>query len=90
MELETAVIFADVTRANRGLWAAVAVAVAFLAVAAVVILEGHDAAGIVIASVDIVSIVAVFIYGTESRRRERNEKAQAVPDPSELTPPSPR
>ncbi len=90
MELEKAVIFGDVARANRGLWVAAGVAIAILVVAALVILEGHDTAGIVIASVDIGSIVAVFIYGTESRRRERNEKAQAVPDPSELTPPSPR
>ena len=87
MELEKAVIFGDVNRANRGLWAAAAVALAFLIVAAVVILEGHDAAGIVIASVDIGSIVGVFVYGTETRRRERKEKAQSVPDPSQLMPP---
>lgn len=88
MELEKAVILGDVSRSNRGLWMAGSGVIAVLVVAAVVILTGHDTAGIVIASVDIGSIVAVFIYGTESRRRERNEKARAVPDPSELTPPS--
>lgn len=90
MELEEAVIFGDVARANRGLWVAASVAIAFLVVAAVVILTGHEIAGIILASVDIASIVGVFIYGTESRRRERNEKAQAVPDPRQLRPPSVR
>jgi hypothetical protein len=40
---------------------------------------GHDWAGGTIATGSLASVVGVFIYGTKSRKQERERKAQAEP-----------
>ncbi|MDP2983244.1 MAG: DUF2335 domain-containing protein [Candidatus Latescibacter sp.] len=42
------------------------------------ILQGHDEAGATIGGASLVSLVSVFIYGTRSRRKEREEKARTM------------
>gem|GEM_PF-4507155 len=61
-------------RSWAGLIAGAFVAVLFLGVAALLVSTGHDLAGVAIGTTTLVSIVGTFIYGTESRRRERTTK----------------
>lgn len=55
-------------RASMGLAAGLLVAVLFLVVSAWLINDGHDVAGAVIGSVDLVALTAVFVLG----RRDSN------------------
>lgn len=80
--LEKTVIVGDSRRAFCGLWAGVFVAICFLTGAVFLIYMGHDIAGGVVAGLDIVSLVAVFVYGTVSRRAERIEKASIMSQPT--------
>ncbi len=73
--LEKTVVIGDGRRAMFGLGAGLFVAIAVLGVAAFLIYNGHDAAGTIIGGLDIVSLVAVFVYGSVSRRAERSGKA---------------
>lgn len=83
MTLENRVIDADIGRANRGLIAGLVVALAFGAGSFVVILSGQAVAGGIIGSIDIVALVGTFIYGTEARRRERQDAARAFSAPED-------
>lgn len=76
MSLESQVVAADIKRSNRGLICGVIVSLAFLAGAMALILAGHDTAGIAIASVDIIGLAGVFVYGSLNRRRERSDQRQ--------------
>ncbi len=78
MVLERKVVEADATRAREGLYAGVIVALAFLGVAAFLINGGHDVAGGILGTVDIASLVGVFVYGTIQRREERKDRAQIM------------
>ncbi len=60
-------------RSMAGLIAGFVVAVSVLAGAAWLIDSGHDAAGIILGSVDLVGLVAVFVLG----RRNGNDQASA-------------
>jgi uncharacterized membrane protein len=81
IDLEKAVVDADIKRANRGLAAGIVVALAFGAGAFVLILSGHDLVGAVIGGGDLVALVGTFVYGTESRRRERQKRAEMFKPP---------
>lgn len=83
--LERTVIIGDSKRANQGLWVGGTIAFLFLVGAVFLIYNGHDWAGGILASVDLVSIVGVFIYGTVSRRSERIQKAKTM-NPSTQNP----
>ncbi len=78
MALESKVVDADVKRAKEGLYAGVIVALAFLGVAAFLINAGHDIAGGILGTVDIASLVGVFVYGTVMRRGERKDRVQMM------------
>jgi uncharacterized membrane protein len=84
--MESIVIRGDSRRATCGLWIGAAVAACFLGGGIFLIYEGHDWAGITIAGLDIVSLVSVFVYGSNSRRQERSEKAQAINKPKKTKP----
>jgi uncharacterized membrane protein len=79
-ELEKTVVFGGATRAKNGLIAGVFIAVLFLAVSAWLIFTGHDIAGTVLGSVDLVALVTVFVVGRDSQKRERVEKAKIRED----------
>ena len=53
-------------------------ALTFAAVGGWAIHEKHDWAGATISTVSLVSLVGVFIYGTVTRRNEREEKVRAM------------
>lgn len=85
-ELEKTVVEADVRRANWGLAAGFVVAMAGFGVSAVFALTGYQAAGAVIAGLEIPTLAGLFVYGQITRKQERVEKAKlmtgqpAVPD----------
>jgi len=77
MALENRVIDADIRRANSGLIAGLVVALVFGAGSFVLVLSGYALVGGIIGTGDIVALAGTFVYGTESRRRERRDRAQA-------------
>jgi len=78
MALERAVVDADIKRSNRGLAAGLTVALAGLGASFLMVNSGHDTAGIVMGSLDLGSLVAVFVYGTVSRRSERQDRRKIL------------
>ena len=81
MDLESRVINADIKRANRGLIAGVVVALAFGAGSFILILSGYEVVGTILGTTDIVGLVATFVYGTESRRKERRDRLNMFGSP---------
>jgi uncharacterized membrane protein len=82
-ELERKVVFGDSRRAFCGLWVGGFVVLCVLAGAVYLIDRGHDVAGAIIAGIDVVGLVSVFIYGTVSRRTERIKKSATMQEPSD-------
>lgn len=78
MELEKAVVFGDGQRSWTGLILGFVIACLFLGSSTYIIVQGHDFAGGSLASVGLVSLVSVFVYGTNMRAQEREEKRKAL------------
>ncbi len=76
--LERIAIRGDARRANLGLACGFVVALAGLGVSGFLIYSGHEVGGTILGSIDFVGLVGVFVYGTESRRRERTAKAEIM------------
>ncbi len=71
---EDKAISGDTTRANIGLCLGFVLCVAFLGASYLLVRDGHELAGSILGGVDIVSLAGVFVYGTASRARERENK----------------
>ncbi|MBI3922627.1 MAG: DUF2335 domain-containing protein [Armatimonadetes bacterium] len=78
MSLEKMVIQGDHQRANCGLGLAFTLSMAFLAVSYLLVRDGHEVAGGVLGTVDLVGLASAFIYGTKQRREERERKAEQL------------
>ncbi|MDQ2732066.1 MAG: hypothetical protein M3Y56_10430 [Armatimonadota bacterium] len=65
--------------------AGLTVALSFLACSTFLIATGHDAAGGLLGTVDIVALVTAFIYGANNRKQERIVKAQVRSELKEQT-----
>ncbi len=76
--LEKTVIVGDSKRANCGLWIGAFVVLCLLGGSVFLIINDHDWAGTVIAGLDIVSLVGVFVYGSNNRRQERIKKTEIM------------
>lgn len=74
MGLEKHVIHADVRRASAGLIAAFLFGVLVLIAAVMLILNGYEGAGVTAIVVEFLVFGGAFLYGSETRRRERNRK----------------
>lgn len=70
------------SRSWWGLFLGFSIAVIALGASALLVLKGHSAAGITIASIDIVGLAAVFVYGKADQRRERIQKESQTKLPS--------
>ncbi len=79
MALESTVIGSDVKRANAGLIAGFTIAVLFLVASVFLIHEGHDIAGTVIGTVDIVGLVTAFLTGTHKRQQNLQGRRDGAP-----------
>jgi uncharacterized membrane protein len=78
MELEKAVVFGDGRRSWVGLLLGFIIACLFLGSSTYIIVQGHDLAGGILGGSGLVSLVSVFIYGTNARSKERAEKRDAL------------
>lgn len=84
MDLEKTVIKGDDRRANWGLGTGFTIGIVILVFSFIAILYGHDAAGTVLGSVDLVALVSVFVYGRSARMKElerRNQKTEVLKKP---------
>lgn len=79
--IESTVITAQTGQSGRGQILGFIVALVCLFLSFIAIMQGHEIAGTIIGSIDLVSLVAVFVLGTQSQRRSLQEKARAVPLP---------
>jgi uncharacterized membrane protein len=73
--LERIVVAGGSRRANIGMWLGFIISIVVLALSAALILKGHEVAGTVIGSVDLVSLATVFVVGRVDQRTERVQKA---------------
>lgn len=74
MELERKVIFGDSRRANWGLFCGYSFGLVVLALSYMLIRDGHDIAGTILGTTDLVALLSVFIYGTNVKRQERERR----------------
>ncbi len=77
IELEKAVIHAEIRQSRWGLIAAIAFVLSSIISGSILVLMGHDWAGFGVATTSIATVAATFVYGTNSRRQERERKAGA-------------
>ena len=78
MALETAVVQSDISRSKQGLLAGFVLGPASVAAGGILVGLGHDWAGAAFVGVPMVSLVGTFVYGTNSRRKERESKAKLM------------
>lgn len=78
ISLEKAVIEGDNKRANWGLGSATIISLAVLGVSGLLAMNNRESVAAVLAGVDIAALAGVFIYGTNSRKQERIEKAKLM------------
>lgn len=81
IELETTVIKGDNKRANWGLITGFTIGVLIIVLSFILIREGHDTAGTILGSIDLVGLVGVFVFGRSRRVQEvqrRQQKNQTV------------
>lgn len=72
IDLERRIIVSDQRRSWGGLVAGVFLALAVLTIAAVLTLNGHEAVGAIIGSVDVASVAAVFLVERRAARLEED------------------
>lgn len=84
MELETRVIKSDIVRSWGGLAAGFVIALAFLGCGSTLVAYGHDTAGATLATASLAGLVGVFVYGTKSQRKEREQKAKIMAEAKKL------
>ncbi len=74
--LERTVIEGGAKRAHRGLTLGFVSFVLLLVAAFVLVLTGHDTAGIAFIGIDVAGLVGSFIFGSLRQMRERSQKFQ--------------
>ncbi len=80
MKMEDTVITTQQIQSGRGQNYALIVALSFLFVAGLCVLMGHDVAGGVLGSVDVLGIVTVFITGNAKKGNSLKQKELSTPD----------
>ena len=76
-ELESSVVKKENYRATLGVFCGLAIGIAGIAGGCYVALQGQPTAGATIAGLSLSSLVGTFIYGTKTRREERERRQQA-------------
>ena len=72
--LEKTVIEADARNATLGVLCALTITIGFLILAGFAIYSGQSIAAAIISAISITGLVGTFIYGTRSRKQEREHK----------------
>ncbi len=81
IDLESTVIKGDDRRANWGLVTGFTIGIVIIVLSFILILYGHDLAGTILGTVDLVGLIGVFVYGRTVRLKElqrRDEKNQQL------------
>jgi hypothetical protein len=86
-KLENAVILGGLAHEKLGVIIGGIIAVTAILTGGVVAALGSQWAGATIATAAVISLVGVFVYGTDSRRKERETKAQTQQKIAEETAP---
>ena len=81
MALEKHVVTGDSRRSYLGLILGFIIALTFLGGGIFLIYSGHTFSGLLLGGLDLVSLVSVFVIGTNSRKAERERKAATMPRP---------
>lgn len=79
IQLEKTVILGDSRRSYMGLILAFLLSAAIIGGGIYLIINDHDWAGGLLIGLDLVGLATVFVYGTRSRRAEREQKAEGMP-----------
>ena len=79
IQMERTVILGDSKRSYLGLGAAFILSAMVILGGIYVIVVGHPWAGATLVGINIVGLAGVFIYGTNSRRAERERKDERMP-----------
>ena len=77
--MEETVVTGDAARSYLGLILGFFIALAVLGCGTFVIIRGFEWHGVSLIIADVIGLAGVFVYGTNSRRREREQKAMAMP-----------
>ena len=80
-QLEKKVVDTNSRDSLLGILSGVVVSGGVLGVAIVAVLQGFGTAGAVIASMDLVGLAAVFVYGTKANRKKLGERQSANTPP---------
>jgi uncharacterized membrane protein len=75
-DLESTAMESNVQRSKQGLAAGFVICLAFLVVSAVLIGTGHEVAGTVLGSFDLLGLVSLFVIGQSEQTRERRLKRE--------------
>ena len=79
--IEAKVLDRDARRADWGVWTAFALAFTAILSGSFLVFHGHDWAGLGSQGLGIGTLVYTFIYGTNSRREERQTRAKLMTEP---------
>lgn len=74
IEIERKLLLGMNFRAHAGLWLGFVLAVLIFVGCFVLIMNDHDEAGAVIAGLDLVGLVGVFVYGRRDQARQENDR----------------
>lgn len=78
MDLEKKVVESDIRRSWAGLGAGTLVSGMMITFGYWAIMAGYGVAGGTLATAAVVGLASVFVYGTNSQRKERIEKAKIM------------
>jgi len=73
-DMERIVIQSGARDSRLGILAGLAISSGFLGIAFYAIKQGHVLAGSWIGTINVAALAGVFVYGTRSRRRERDSR----------------
>ncbi|HEY6803127.1 MAG TPA: DUF2335 domain-containing protein [Pyrinomonadaceae bacterium] len=76
IELENIVIKGDDRRADRGLLTGFVIGILMLCLSFVLVMSGHDLAGTIFGTVDLLGLIGTFVYGRAIKMKEL-QKAQS-------------
>lgn len=76
--LEASVVANEITQSKRGTFAAFALGMTGLVIAAYFAYLGHPVSGATVGGVGLASLLTAFLTGVSSRRRERKDKAKEM------------
>jgi uncharacterized membrane protein len=77
--LERIAVESGIKARSSGLLAGFVVAISFFAGSVYLVVGGHEVAGTVLGTVDLVALVSVFVLGRNAQRIEREQKAKQLP-----------